>query len=153
MSHKKHPRIGTEVIWHQNPLNLHALPLGHHMNILYRPPSTILTIEKLENTDYKSNTLFMHLSFIFIYGVSDRVHFTLYVSNLSNLNFMVSTYDSIIKFPYFQMIYSLLHLLQFFYICLLILYPIYFSSFETFISLIWVEFLLMCYEVTFPQIV
>lgn len=67
---------------------------------------------------------------------------------------MVSAYDSIIKFPCLQMIYrySLLHLLQFFYICLLILYSMYFSSFETFISLIWVEFLLMCYEVTFPQL-
>ena len=51
VSHKKYSRIGTEVIWHQNPLNLHALPLSHHMYIRssYKPPSTILTVEKLEN--------------------------------------------------------------------------------------------------------
>lgn len=51
MSHRKYSRIGTEVIWHQNPLNLHALPLSHHMYIRssYKPPSTILTVEKLEN--------------------------------------------------------------------------------------------------------
>lgn len=106
------------------------------------------------STDYKSNTSFMHLSFIFIYGVSHlREHFTLYVQNLplcilwflpavGYLDFHTSRwYVAIVTYIYFSTS-TFIYLFYSLFVSVLL---------GTFMSLTQVEFILMWYEVTFPK--
>ena len=82
---------------------------------------------KITNTDYKSNTSLMHLPFIFIYGVSDIKNILLFMyQNLPSYNLWLLPVVAYLDFipPDGTEIK-----IQFFYIYLLILYPIYFSSF------------------------